>query len=146
MIMRRYTIEELQQMRESEDHVEFKKGEHGNVSYNGADKQKPKDRRKCILGYVTALCNEKGGRMVIGMHDDYPHIVVGTKQNENALGDLESNIYRDTGIRPDVYELYEDVQNKKGRVVVIEVPSRPVGKVYKFEDVPLMKCPQEVGR
>ena len=144
--MCRYTIEELQQMRESEDHVEFKKGEHGNVSYNGADKQKPKDRRKCILGYVTALCNEKGGRMVIGMHDDYPHIVVGTKQNENALGDLESNIYRDTGIRPDVYELYEDVQNKKGRVVVIEVPSRPVGKVYKFEDVPLMKCPQEVGR
>jgi len=37
--MRRYTIEELQQMRESEDHVEFKKGEHGIVSYNGADKQ-----------------------------------------------------------------------------------------------------------
>lgn len=47
--MKRYTIAQLQQMRESEDHVEFKKGEHGNVSYNGADKQKPKDRRKCIL-------------------------------------------------------------------------------------------------
>ena len=29
-------------MRESEDHVEFKKGENGNVSYNGADKQQPK--------------------------------------------------------------------------------------------------------
>ena len=43
-------------MRESEEHVEFKKSEHGNVSYNGADKQQPKDRRKCILGYVTALC------------------------------------------------------------------------------------------
>ena len=44
-------------MRESEDHVEFKKGEQGNVSYNGGDKAKPKDRRKCILGYVTALRN-----------------------------------------------------------------------------------------
>ena len=67
VMMKRYTITELQQMRESEDHVEFKKGEYGNVSYNGAGKDKPKDRRKCILGYVTALCNEGGGRMVIGM-------------------------------------------------------------------------------
>lgn len=41
-------------MRESEEHVEFKKGEKGNVSYNGAGKDQPKDRRRCILGYVTA--------------------------------------------------------------------------------------------
>lgn len=33
--MHRYTIEQLKHQRESEDHVEFKKGEHGNVSYNG---------------------------------------------------------------------------------------------------------------
>ena len=71
--MRRYTIAQLQKMRETEDHVEFKKGEQGNVSYNGGDKVKPKDRRKCILGYVVALCNEGGGRMVIGMKDAYPH-------------------------------------------------------------------------
>ena len=45
-------------MRESEDHVEFKKGEHGNVSYNGCGKDKPQERRRCILGYVAALCNE----------------------------------------------------------------------------------------
>ena len=30
-------------MRESEDYVEFKKGEQGNVFYNGGDKAKPKD-------------------------------------------------------------------------------------------------------
>lgn len=40
--MSRLTIAELKNMRESEDHVEFKKGEHGNVSYNGEDKQQPK--------------------------------------------------------------------------------------------------------
>ena len=142
--MKRYTIEELQKMRESEDHVEFKKGECGNVSYNGGGKEKPKDRRKCILGYVIALCNECGGRMVIGMHDDYPHKVIGTKQNENTLGELESNIYRDTSIRTDVYELFEDDEKKEGRVVVIEVPSRPIGKVYKFEDVPLMRVGEEL--
>ena len=142
--MKRYTIAQLQQMRESEDHVEFKKGEHGNVSYNGGDKVKPKDRRKCILGYVTALCNEGGGRMVIGMEDEHPHKVVGTMQNEKALGELEGNIYRDTGIRTDVYELFEDEATNKGRVVVIEVPSRPIGKVFRFEDVPLMRVGEEL--
>lgn len=142
--MKRYTIAELKQMRESEDHVEFKKGEGGNISYNGQDKNNPKDRRKCILGYVIALCNERGGRMVIGMHNDHPHKVTGTKQNENALGDLESHIYRDTGIRTDVYELFEDEVNKSGRVVVIEVPSRPIGKVYKYEDVPLMRVGEDL--
>ena len=82
--------------------------------------------------------------MVIGMHDDYPHKVTGTKQNENSLGELESNIYRDTGIRPEVYELFEDEANKTGRVVVIEIPSRPIGKVYKFEDVALMRVGEDL--
>ena len=35
---KKFTISELKQMRESEDHVEFKKGEGGNVSYNGKGK------------------------------------------------------------------------------------------------------------
>ena len=120
-------------------------GEHGNVSYNGADKQQPKDRRRCILGYVIALCNEKGGYLVIGMEDKHPHNVVGTSQCINAVGQLESDIYRDTGIRPDVYELYEEASNdSKKRVLVISVPSRPVGKVFKFEDVPLMRVGEEL--
>ena len=143
--MRKLTIAELKTMRESEDHVEFKKGEHGNVSYNGADKQQPKDRRRCILGYVTALCNEKGGYLVIGMEDKCPHNVVGTSQCVNAIGQLESDIYRDTGIRPDVYELYEEAPDgSRKRVLVISVPPRPVGKVFKFEDVPLMRVGEEL--
>ena len=139
-----YNIAQLRMMRESEDHVEFKKGEGGNVSYNGSGKEKPKDRRRCILGYVVALCNEGGGRLVIGMHDTHPHKVIGTQQNINALGDLESNIYRDLGIRTEVYELFEDEKTKKGRVLVIEVPSRPIGQLFKFEDVPLMRVGEDL--
>lgn len=142
--MPRYTIEQLKNMRESEDHVEFKKGENGNVSYNGAGKDKPQDRRRCILGYVVALCNEGGGRIVIGMHDAYPHKVVGTKQCIDGIGQLESDIYRDMGIRPDIYELYEDEATKTGRVLVIEVPPHPIGKVFKFEDVALMRVGEEL--
>lgn len=124
----RWTIDELRNARESEDHVEFKSGECGNIAYDGGTRTEPAKRRRCILGYVIALCNEHGGTLVIGMHDKRPHKVVGTKQCENALGSLEANIYRSTGIRPCVYELYEDAVSKAGRVLVIEVPPRPVGK------------------
>ena len=139
-----WSIEQLKYCKESEDKVEFKKGEHGNVAYDGGSRLKPSERRRCILGYVTALCNEKGGSLVIGMEDKYPHKVVGTRQNENRTGELEANIYRDTGIRPKIYELYEDEAEKKGRVLVIDVPSRPAGTVFKFEDVPLMRVGEEL--
>ena len=52
--MNKFTIQQLQQMRESEDRVEFKAGEGGNVSYDGRGKTNPKDRRRSILGYVIA--------------------------------------------------------------------------------------------
>ena len=134
------TIDILKKLKESEDKVEFKKGEGGNISYDGGSKLKPSDRRRCVLGYVTALCNEGGGYLVIGMSDNYPHEVIGTKQNLNAIGELESKIYTDTGIRPKVYELYESEK----RVLVIEIPCRPSGKVFKFEDVALMRVGEEL--
>lgn len=139
-----WTIDKLRTCSESEDKVEFKKGEHGNISYDGGSKIKPADRRRCILGYVTALCNELGGTLVIGMDDYYPHSVVGTTQNEGRIGELEANIYRDTGIRPTIYELYENEDLKEGRVLVIEIPARPTGKVFKFEDVALMRVGEEL--
>lgn len=142
--MPHYTIKELKKLKESEDRVEFKKAEQGNFAYDGGTKAKPSDRRRCILGYVTAFCNEGGGSLVIGMEDAYPHKVVGTKQCEGKIGELESNIYRDTLIRPNVYELYEDEENKTGRVLVIEVPGRPIGKLFRFEDVPLMRVGEEL--
>ena len=119
-------------MRESEDHVEFKKCKEGNMAFNGGSKPKPADRRKCILGYVVALANEGGGYLVLGLEDAYPHNVVGTKQNLNSLGELESKIYNELGIRTFIYEIFDKDGN---RVVVIDVPSRPVGIVYTFEDV-----------
>jgi len=134
------TIEKLKKLKESEDKVEFKKGEGGNISYDGGSKIKPSDRRRCILGYITALCNEEGGYFVIGMTDNYPHEVVGTNQNKDSIGELEANIYRDTNIRASIYELFEGEK----RVLVVEVPSRPAGKVFKFEDVPLMRVGEEL--
>lgn len=134
-------IEELILLKESEDKVEFKEASGGNVSYNGGTKTDISKRRRCILGYVTAFANEGGGYLVFGIKESAPHIVVGSKQNEHTTGDLESSIYRDTGIRVKTTELFDE-QGK--RVLVLEIPSRPIGRVFKFEDVPLMRIGQEL--
>lgn len=141
MDKKRLTIEQLSLMRESEDHVEFKRCQQGNLSFNGADKQKPSDRRKCILGYVVALANAGGGHLVMGMEDKLPHNVVGTRQNENALGQLENDIYKALQIPVDAYELYDE---KNLRVVVVSVPRHPIGKALKYEDVALWRSGEEL--
>lgn len=141
MEKKKLTIEQLRNMRESEDHVEFKRCQQGNLSFNGSDKQKPSDRRKCILGYVVALANANGGYLVLGMEDAFPHKVVGTSQCENALGKLENEIYKALQIPIDAYELFDEQNN---RVVVVEIPRHPVGKALRFEDVPLWRSGEEL--
>lgn len=141
MEKKKLTIEQLRNMRESEDHVEFKRCQQGNLSFNGSDKQKLSDRRKCILGYVVALANANGGYLVLGMEDAFPHKVVGTSQCENALGKLENEIYKALQIPVDAYELFDEQNN---RVVVVEIPRHPVGKALRFEDVPLWRSGEEL--
>lgn len=135
------TIEELILLKETENKVEFKEAKGGNFSYNGGGRVSPQERRRCILGYVTAFANEGGGYLVLGVHDTYPHKIVGTSQCKDATGKLVQEVYRDTKIRIEASELF-DQDNK--RVLVIYIPSRPAGKVYKFEDVALMRVGEEL--
>ena len=134
----RVTIDQLRHLRESEDRVEFKAAKDG-LNYHGSS-----ENRKCILGYVIALCNSGGGRLVLGMEDRLPHKVCGTNQSQRALGDLTSRIRKDTGILTNIYELFEDNEAKTGRVVVIEVPTHPVGEFLRFRDVPLVRIGEEL--
>ena len=101
------TIAELQRLRESEDHIEFKEAKR-NYPFAGGKHVDPKDRRRCVLGYIVALANEKGGRLVLGMADHMPHAVVGSDFAENEVGELTEEIYERLGIRIEATELYED--------------------------------------
>lgn len=130
----------LSLLKESEDHIEFKEAKR-NFDFNGGSHKDPKDRRHCILGYVSALANEKGGRLVFGMMDKRPHEVVGSTFAEGEIGALEDAIYEHLQIRVRIDEEYEPSKEteEKKRVVIFNVPSRPVGKLIKFEGVPLMR-------
>lgn len=52
------------------------------------------------------------------------------------MGELEDEIYRRLHIRVRCEEIYDE---KKNRVFVIHIPSRPIGKALRFEGVPLMR-------
>lgn len=84
---------------------------------------------------MVALANEGGGRLVLGMADKLPHEVVGTDFANGKTGALEDEIYNRLSIRVKTEELFE---NEK-RVLIINIPSRPIGKLLKFEGVPLMR-------
>ena len=85
------TIEALRKMREEEDHVEFKRAEH-NYPFTGGKKTDIRDRRHCVLGYVVALANERGGRLVLGMEDKVPHAVTGSDFAQGEVGALTDEI------------------------------------------------------
>lgn len=133
-------LHELSLLKESEDHIEFKEAKH-DFNFNGGSHSDPKERRHCVLGYVAALANEKGGRLVFGMKDKFPHDVVGSSFAIGELGALEDAIYEKMQIRVHIEEQFEpslDVEDRR-RVVIFNIPSRPVGKMMKFEGVPLMR-------
>lgn len=128
------TIAELQKLSEREDQIEYKEAKH-NYPFSGGERRDVKDRRHCVLGYIVALANERGGRLVLGMADKVPHEVVGSDFAQNALGGLVDEIYKRLHIRVRTEELYDGDK----RVLVITVPSRPTGKALRFEGVPLMR-------
>jgi ATP-dependent DNA helicase RecG len=127
------TISELKQLKESEDKVEFKEAKN-QYAYNSS--------RKSVLGYTVAFANEKGGYLVFGLEDAHPHNVCGSKAYEGREGQLEQGVYRDTGVRIQTEVLFEETN----RVLVIKIPSRPVGKPLYFNDVPLMRVGDGLDR
>lgn len=128
-------LQALLALKESEDGVEFKAAKN-NFKYAGGANTAPKDRRHCVLGYVTAFCNEGGGMLVLGISNEIPHSVVGTNFSEGWERKLEDDIYRDTDkIRVRTEVMYEDAK----RVLIIHIPKRPFGKAMKFEGAYLMR-------
>ncbi|MCK9411730.1 MAG: putative DNA binding domain-containing protein [Prolixibacteraceae bacterium] len=127
------TIDQLVQLKESEDKVEFKEAKN-QYAYDSS--------RKSVLGYTVAFANEKGGYLVFGLKDAYPHNVCGSKAYEGREGQLEQNVYRDLGIRISTEVLFDGTK----RVLILKIPARPVGKPLYFNDIPLMRIGDALER
>jgi len=81
-----------------------------------------------LVSYCAALANEGGGKMVLGVTDKRPREVVGTSAFEEP-GRTVAGIIDRLRLRIDWAELH----HPDGRVLVFDVPSRPIGMPVQYK-------------
>jgi ATP-dependent DNA helicase RecG len=92
-----------------------------------------------LFKYCVALANEGGGKLILGVTDKPPRVVVGTRAFSNTA-DIQGRILDKLRFRVDV----EEIQHPSGRVLVFHVPPRPIGTAYQFDGAYLMRSGEEL--
>ncbi len=80
-----------------------------------------------LLKYCVAFANEGGGRLILGVTDKRPRTVVGSRAFRN-LEQTKARLTERLRLRIDV----EEIQHPDGRVLVFQVPSRPIGVPMEY--------------
>ncbi|MFH1732378.1 MAG: ATP-binding protein [Planctomycetota bacterium] len=93
------------------EHMEFKEAK------GQFDSRKP-------TKYCCAIANEGGGKVILGVTDKRPRVIVGTNAFPGSqLKHTKSGLVRGLHVRIDA----EELQHPDGRVLVFHVPARPAG-------------------
>ena len=95
-----------------------------------------------LFKYCVALANEGGGHLVFGVTDKPPRRVVGSQAflSQTSLNEIKARIVEKLRFRVDVTEL----QHPDGRVLVFEIPTRPVGTPLAFDGAYLMRAGEDL--
>lgn len=109
-----------------DEHLEFKEAKN---QYS-ADK---------LIRYCSALANEGGGKMILGVTDRKPRRVVGTGAFDD-LNSVKARLVDKLGLRIEATV----VDHPDGRVLVFEVPSRPVGMPIACDGAYLMRAGEDL--
>lgn len=131
------SLEELQKIihnRENE-HLEFKDW-RGSISFDGDEKFE--NRNKCILSYCVAIGNEGGGYLIIGVDDKGQ--IIGT--GNSLADDFKKKVFDKTKQKVEVFEVYDEER----KVLVIGIPSRPVGTILEFGNTRLMRIGESLEK
>jgi len=106
--------------------------EHQRLEFKEAKSQF--DTRK-LSEYCIAIANEGGGVLLLGVADQPPRVVVGTKAFADTVEAAEK-LFQSVGFRVDI----EAVAHPDGRVLVFHIPSRPRGTAYHYDGKYLMRA------
>lgn len=95
-----------------------------------------------LFKYCIALANEGGGHLVFGVTDKPPRRVVGSQAfpSQTSLNEIKARIVEKLRFRVDVTEL----QHPDGRLLVFEIPTRPVGTPLAFDGAYLMRAGEDL--
>lgn len=119
-------LQTLMEARSESEHLEFKEAK------NRFDFEK-------LVGYCVALANEGGGRMILGVSDQVPRKVVGTVAFEVPERTV-AGIYE----RLHLKVVFHEIRHPDGRVLVFDVPSRPVGQPIEHDGRYYMRAGEEL--
>lgn len=108
------------------------RSEHERLEFKEAKLQY--DSQK-LFQYCVAIANEGGGHLILGIANDPPRLVVGTQACRD-VGGMSKQIYDKLHFRV----VIEEVAHPDGRVVVIQIPARPIGTAYHLDGAYLMRC------
>ncbi len=111
------TEEQLRLLMEGkeDEHCEFKEAKH-KFSFDE------------LCEYCVAFANEKGGKLVMGVTNNKPRLVVGSKAFPK-VEEEKFKLLQALNFRVNIHEL--DLQ--EGRVLVFDTPSRPIGTPLQFK-------------
>jgi len=98
--------------------------ENENLEFKQAQKQFDSEK---LTHYCVALANEGGGKFILGVTDKFPRQVVGTKAFPN-IGKTRAQLLDRLHLRIDL----EEIHHPDGRVLVVHVPSRPIGRPVEY--------------
>lgn len=85
--------------------------------------------RSRLCKYCVALANAGGGHLILGVTDEPPRRVAGTKAFAGNLTAIEHEVLQETGVCISADEL----AHPDGRVLVFSVPGRPQGSAYRYK-------------
>ncbi|AEF85606.1 putative transcriptional regulator [Treponema primitia ZAS-2] len=102
------TLTQLLAQSENE-HIEFKEAKS---SYS-FDK---------LVDYTIALANERGGKFILGVSDKKPRTIVGTRAFDE-LNKIKIHLMDMTKLHIEI----EEIATPQGRVLIFNIPSRPIG-------------------
>ena len=90
------------------------------------------------MRYCVALANERGGHLIMGVTDRSPRRIVGSNAfaSANEINDMKARIAGKLKIRVETTELMHEGK----RVLVWEVPSRPLGHPLDYNGAYLMRA------
>ena len=116
----------LLDVRSENEHIEFKEAKN-NFHFEK------------LVDYCVALANEGGGRIVLGVTDKPPRRVVGTaafEMPEKTVAGIHERIH--------LKVLWQEIPHADGRVLVFEVPPRPVGHPLHYDGRYWMRAGEEL--
>lgn len=88
-----------------------------------------------LVNYCVALANERGGTIVLGVSDERPRVVIGTKAFSEP-GRTEAGLFDRLQHRIPVEEIHHDGK----RVLLVQVPSRLPGTAWQHRGAYLMRA------